>query len=159
MSSDFLTEIGKNVDGNSMLLEGSCKLRALLKCMIETKPKIKIEEMDCKEGDIKFSVDRKDMGLDSFDFLLKHKKDIFSEFIANFVGELFVRENIEEFAKILMSIKITPTTRKSLVELRNETGLSYGVLVDMLVDAHMTEKDGYSSMPFNLLTDRIKTNE
>ena len=61
--------------------------------------------------------------------------------------------------KLSINLRIAPQTRESLVELRNDTGLSYGVLVDMLVDAHMTEKDGYSSMPFNLLTDRIKTNE
>ena len=55
--------------------------------------------------------------------------------------------------KLSINLRISPATRQSLVELRQDTGLSYGVLVDMLVDAYMTEKDGYSSMPFNILTD------
>ena len=55
--------------------------------------------------------------------------------------------------KLTVSIRITPATREKLVQMREDTGLSYGVLVDMLVDAYKTEKDGYSSMPFNLLTD------
>ena len=65
---DFLTEIGKNIDSDLMLSDDSDKLRILLKRMIELKPKIKIEGVD-KDGDIKFSVDRKEMGLNSFDFL------------------------------------------------------------------------------------------
>ena len=60
--------------------------------------------------------------------------------------------------KLTVSIRIAPQTRESLVELRKDTGLPYGVLVDMLVDAYMTEKDGVSMFPTNLLTDRIKTN-
>ena len=58
--------------------------------------------------------------------------------------------------KLSINLRIAPQTRESLVELRNDTGLSYGVLVDMLVDAYMTEKDGVSMFPINLLTDVIK---
>ena len=58
--------------------------------------------------------------------------------------------------KLSINLRISPATRQSLVELRQDTGLSYGVLVDMLVDAYMTEKVGVSMFPTNLLTDVIK---
>jgi len=52
------------------------------------------------DGDIHFSISLKNSGL-NLDIYTKYKDAIFSDFFANFLGELLVRENINMFSKIL----------------------------------------------------------
>ena len=59
---------------------------------------------ECTEaGDVTFEIPMKSLGLE-YDIYLKYKKDICSDFISNFMGELLVRENLNQFAKILTGI-------------------------------------------------------
>ena len=82
----------------------SNKLRKLILKLISCDPPpIKIIEEYNEEGDIKFEVAMKDLGL-SFEIYEEYKKEILFDFTASFIGELLVRENIKEFAKILTGL-------------------------------------------------------
>jgi hypothetical protein len=79
------------------------KLKKLLNQIINSDCKINIGKCD-NEGDIIFEVPMKSVGI-TYDILIDYKKEISSKFVANFLGEYLVRENIEEFAKIITGLK------------------------------------------------------
>jgi hypothetical protein len=89
----------------------NCRYREFISKIIASVPEIDIAEGCNKEGDVRFSVKMKDLGV-SFDMFVQYKTEIFSDFMANFIGELLVRENINQFAEILTSIDLDeyPTT-------------------------------------------------
>jgi len=101
---DFAVELENNISKSRKNEDRmSLEYRELFSLFITTSPKINILSKVSDDGDIKFSVDRKDMGI-SFDDLVKYRDQVFSDFNANFIGELLVRENIDQFAKILVSL-------------------------------------------------------
>ena len=58
-----------------------------------------------KTGWVKFSVNLKDIGLSNSDFNEDlYLKEIFSNYIMDFVGELLIRTNIERFMELVFSI-------------------------------------------------------
>ena len=73
--------------------------RGLLQAVLENQPGIKIESLQ-KSGYIKFKVKCKDVNLDPTS-RKKYENEIYTYFFANFLGELLVRENLEQFAHIL----------------------------------------------------------
>lgn len=89
----------------------NCRFREFISEIIASVPEIDIMDGCNKEGDVRFSVKMKDLGI-SFDMFVQYKTEIFSDFMANFIGELLVRENINQFAHILTSIDLDeyPTT-------------------------------------------------
>jgi len=64
-------------------------------------PPIKVESV--VDGEVSFSVAIKDVGL-SYQDIQKFRAELFSYITCNFVGELLVRENINEFANILTKL-------------------------------------------------------
>lgn len=56
------------------------------------------------QGNISFSVNLKDLGFKSNDFY-KYHREIFSNFIVDFLGELLVRENLPLFVVNITSMK------------------------------------------------------
>ena len=98
---NFIAEIKNNIKKEPKSSDCPNKLREILKHIVNTpEPKIQILNNGEGDGDVKFSVSRKYLGI-SYDTLLKYRAEIFSDYVANFLGELLVRDNIEEFAKIL----------------------------------------------------------
>lgn len=80
------------------------RYRELLSSIIRSSPVIQ-SIADCDEqGDISFSVNLKDLGLTNDDFY-KYHKEIFSNFVVDFIGELLIRENLPLFVVNLTSIK------------------------------------------------------
>jgi len=75
--------------------------RDLFLKFIKSDAKVKIEKI--KDGDVTFSIAIKDMGLNYQD-IQKYRSEIFSHLAVNFIGEVLVRENINEFANILTKI-------------------------------------------------------
>ena len=75
--------------------------RELFSKFIVSNPSIKLEEV--VRGDVTFSVAIKDMGLSCQD-MQKLRTEIYSYLAVNFIGELLVRENINQFGKILTKI-------------------------------------------------------
>ena len=104
---DFVMELRKNIDSNKKSdREPSLdKLRQLISLLALNPPEsIKIEGISTTEGDVSFSVDRKAFGI-SFSNLKKYTSEMFSPFIVDFIGELLVREYINDFAEILTHIE------------------------------------------------------
>jgi len=54
-------------------------------------------------GDLQFSVQLKDLGI-SYEVFSKYQEEIFNPYIGNILGELIIRENIDEFAEILINL-------------------------------------------------------
>jgi len=101
---DFIVEIKKNIEQSVPSYKKVGNFRELLRYVLNApSPEICIEEVDYENGDVKFSVLTKEIAI-PFEFLLKYEKEVYSYFIANFVGELLVRENVNKFAKVLTSI-------------------------------------------------------
>jgi len=99
---DFVTAM-ENTKKNLEWSGKSNKLRKIILKLIScTPPPIKIEECN-EEGDIRFEVSMKDLGM-SFSTYVEYKNEILFDFTASFIGELLVRENIEKFTKILTGL-------------------------------------------------------
>ena len=79
------------------------RLRKLLGLVLNSTPTISnISDCD-KDGEIKFSVFLKDMGL-SYEDIKEFKNEMLSNFFADFLGELIVRKNINFFAEKMTAI-------------------------------------------------------
>ena len=103
---DFVTNLKDTIKRTSDIrhFDRSSSLREFLSCVINHIPSIEIVKECNKGGDITFEVSMSDMGLTP-DLFFKHRKIILSEYIANLLGELYVRENIDRFSNILVAIK------------------------------------------------------
>jgi len=101
---NFIAEIKNNIKREPKSADSPNKLREILRHIVNTpEPKIHILNSGEGDGDVKFSVSRKSLGI-PYESLLKYRSEIFSSYIANFLGELLVRDNIEEFARILTGL-------------------------------------------------------
>lgn len=81
----------------------SSRLREILYYVSISNPEIKILDKCDEYGDIRFEIPFTTLGI-THDLLVKYEREIYSEFVANFLGELLVRENLNQFAKILTNI-------------------------------------------------------
>jgi len=80
------------------------KFRELLSIVITSTPKI-ISISDCEEnGDMSFVIPLKELGLTSDNFS-KYKREFFSNYMVDFLGELLIRENLHIFAEHLTGLK------------------------------------------------------
>lgn len=79
------------------------RFRDVFAKIVASRSKISSISMDDDEGDITFYVPIKDSGLDQSD-LIKYRNEIFSNFVVDFMGELFIRENLEVFVKLMSNI-------------------------------------------------------
>lgn len=80
------------------------KHRELFTSILHTVPMIQDISLFEESGDMSFSVPVKDVGLTLDDFQ-KHHREIFSHFVVDFMGELFLRENLNSFVPCLTSMK------------------------------------------------------
>ena len=102
---EFITAIKNNIGTQSANTDKkSNRFRDLLSIISMSNPEIKIIEKCSDEGDITFEVAMKSLGI-SYENLIKYKYEIGSDFVANFLGELLIRENIEKFARIITDLK------------------------------------------------------
>lgn len=83
----------------------STKNRELLKIILANIPPTISKISKGKDlGDLYFSVSLKDLGI-TFDVFTEYQEEIFSPYIGNLLGELLIRENLDEFATILTSLE------------------------------------------------------
>jgi hypothetical protein len=99
----------KNANRNDINKMKDTNFREFISIIIQNSPEIKIVDKINEGGDVKFSVKMKDLGL-NLDSFFKYKNEIFSDFMANFLGGLLVRENISKFSDILTDIDIEEYT-------------------------------------------------
>jgi len=86
--------------------KNSIQLREILVSLCSIVPKIKITNPCDENGNVVFEA-YTESAKDIYDFFLKRKSEfqVYTNFIANFTGELLIRENIDVFAKIIMDLK------------------------------------------------------
>jgi hypothetical protein len=105
---DFVITIKNNLDKSfrdRTNYINNNRYRTLISIIINNPvSKIIIDDID-EGGDVRFYISMKDLGI-NFELFTQYKTEIFSDFMANFLGELIVRENLDEFSKMLTSIKI-----------------------------------------------------
>lgn len=100
---NFVDQLRNNINIDSEKGIKRSRYREVLYYVSTSNPEIH-EVNNCnKDGDILFEVSMKSLGI-THDLLVKYKKEICSDFMANFLGELLIRENINVFAKIITSI-------------------------------------------------------
>ena len=99
------------------------RFRNLLNFIMLNPPPVEIIEIK-NDGDIIFSILTADIGL-SFGNYIKYKTEILSSFFANFLGELLVRENIDQFTPILTNIK----DEKYLSTVNGYTHTKFGIKI------------------------------
>jgi len=92
-----------NIDPENGKKMKSSKFRELLYYVSTSSPEICDISKCNPDGDIQFEVPMRSMGV-TYDLLVKYKKEICSEFMANFLGELLIREHFNSFAQIITSI-------------------------------------------------------
>lgn len=98
MVRDSIDKGKRNFNSN----EKSLMVRDFLKVAMNSVPEIDIKPIS-PEGDVCFGLELKDIEV-SQSIFIKYRSVIFSDFMANFLGEFFVRENLNRFAKILTDI-------------------------------------------------------
>jgi hypothetical protein len=99
-----VNEIDKSSESLCKKQKPLTKFRELLSKIIKTTPKI-TNITECEEnGDMAFTINLKDLGLTADDFT-KYNKEFFSNYIVDMLGELLIRENLQEFAGHLQRLK------------------------------------------------------
>jgi len=103
---EFVVKIKNNIKHNiKKEEEKDLRFRNLVSKIIQSPSKIAISDKISKDGDVQFSVSMVDLGL-TFNLFLKYKNEIFLDFMANFLGEFLIRENISQFRHLLISINV-----------------------------------------------------
>jgi len=99
---EFIETMERNI--KSMPKTKFTKNRELLQHIIALDPP-KISKIIAGDelGDLCFSVQLKDIGI-SFEIFSKYEEELFSPYIGNLLGELIIRENLDEFAEIITNI-------------------------------------------------------
>jgi len=101
---DFAVKIQENLEKDNVDKSSRFKkVREVVSNIIASSPTIKIIEKINEKGDVKFEVPMQEMAI-SFETMISYQSEIFSDYMANFLGEMLVRENIDEFAKIITGI-------------------------------------------------------
>jgi len=98
-----MEEVAVRLDNNTRDDDVLSKLRSLFLILAKNKPKIHSIKFLNLDGDIQFSVNTKDQGLEATEFI-KYRSVLFSPLVANFWGEMLLRENIDLFAPLLTSL-------------------------------------------------------
>jgi hypothetical protein len=108
---EFVTQIKDSIEYEHQINESNrinskdIKYRELFKHVLAASPEIEVDAIEINgEGDIKFEVPMKQMGI-SYEVFLKFKQEIMSSYGANFIGELIIRESLDMFVKVLTDLK------------------------------------------------------
>jgi len=101
---DNVHEIDKSTESCCNKQSPLTKFRELLSIIVKSTPQI-VSVADCEEnGDMSFTINLKDLGLTSDNFV-KYNKEFFSNYVVDILGELLIRENIHLFAGALTGLK------------------------------------------------------
>ena len=82
----------------------SARYREIIPKLLSKKTPIKKISECGKDGDMKFYVDAKELGI-NYDEFYQYVNEIFTPFVADFLGELLVRENLDLFVPHLTQFK------------------------------------------------------
>lgn len=79
------------------------KLYRVINKVINSNPSVNIIDTS-SDGDIRFEVKYADLGF-SYSDIVDYRKEIFSDYMSNFIGEFLVRENVDIFYEIISPLK------------------------------------------------------
>lgn len=79
------------------------KYREVFGIVATSKPDLKIIECD-EDGRIRFEVTTKSLGI-SYETIMKYRNELSSDYMANVLGELVIREHLNKFVKLLTNMK------------------------------------------------------
>jgi hypothetical protein len=100
---EFVTEIQNNTKLPTPDRRKNCRFRELFGIILAGQAEIKSIENCDPEGDISFEVPMKSLGI-TYEVLSEYRDEISSEFVANFIGEILVRENKDRFVKLMTDL-------------------------------------------------------
>lgn len=114
---EFVVELEKNISKDAIRPnKKSDRYRELLRIVSNSNPEFKIicielqknkketdKNRNLDPGDIVFEVSKKSLNID-FETMLKYKKELCSTFMMNTIGELVIRENLDEMAQVVLGI-------------------------------------------------------
>jgi hypothetical protein len=137
----FVTELKKNINEDSKTVRNTnFRFREVLYYVSQAKPEVNIIDQYNEYGDVKFEVSLQSLGITP-DILVKYEKEIYSDFMANLLGELIIRENLNDFASILTDINsdIYPSVVERFEHLRfgmdiNKNKLIFSFHLSLLQD-------------------------
>lgn len=101
---EFITEIQNGIKMIPEEIKKQNRYRGLFAKIISTNAEVKIINKCDEDGDIVFEVPMKSVGI-TYSDLLYYKEEIASEFVANFIGEIAIRENMDKFAILVTDLK------------------------------------------------------
>jgi hypothetical protein len=103
---EFITELKSNInEGNSSNLgRKTGRIQTLIRYFANSNPEIEILEKCTEEGDIRYAVSMRSMGI-TYETLMKYRTEFCGPYIINFMGEMLVRDNLDIFAKCLVDLK------------------------------------------------------
>jgi len=100
---EFITELKGNATENRAEKKIG-RIQHLIGLFANSTPQIEILAKCTKEGDVRFAVPIKSMGI-TYDTLIKYHTEFCGNFIINFIGEMLVRDNLELFSKGIFDLK------------------------------------------------------
>ena len=103
-----MTQLKNNIksDGEEVnISRKSIRFRKILSRLSMSSPKIKILKYKSEDGNVAFETSMKSLGFTE-EFFLDYKKEICSDFVSNFIGELLIRDHLNQFAEILIDIEL-----------------------------------------------------
>ena len=102
---EFIVEIRENMkNGNKENAKHLLNRDCLALILSQESPEIIGIRKGRDIGDIVFSVSLDECGLSSFEAYAKYKDIVLNTWVGNFLGEFFIRENIDQFAKVLTDL-------------------------------------------------------
>ena len=104
---EFVEEIQSYLSSNqhgTFVNKNNKKLRDMFIAVCSSVPTVKITIPCDEDGNVTFEASMGSAEV-SYEFFEKYKGQMHSNYIANFIGELIVRENIDTFAKIMLDLK------------------------------------------------------
>ena len=84
--------------------KASTRNRTVLAKFLSASPKIQYISEPDENGDMVFVINTKDIGMNN-EYFEKYCKEIFSNFVVDFMGELLIRDNLAMFVPYITSMK------------------------------------------------------
>ena len=101
---DFVVELKNNIKDSSDFRKKnkSSRFHELLRLLSDSDSEFKLVEFK-EDGDIVFEVSMKSLNI-SFETMRDYRQEICSSLMINTIGELVIREHLNEFAQLILNV-------------------------------------------------------
>jgi len=117
---EFLVKIKENTEKKKIHSNNDniLRLKKILQYFLTSNPHVKISPCN-DSGNVFFSISLSELKI-PFTTFVECQNELFCDYVANFLGEVFIRDNIEEFTKVLTDI--LPDRYNNIVNKLNHMG-------------------------------------